>query len=132
MRIVDAAFSVVDGKQNANSEMATRSRDERERKTRDEISGAGLRARIFGRCGEEGGGRGGGGRRTDVGKVHQPEQLFPGEISLSAGLVLARDIQRNIGQKEEGREGEKMNETRRLMARRVKAREKSSGDSAAR
>lgn len=50
MRIVEAAFSVVDGKQNANGEMATRSRDERERKkTKDEISGAGLRARIFGR-----------------------------------------------------------------------------------
>lgn len=48
---------------------------------------------------------GGGGRRTDVGKVHQPEQLFPGEISLSAGLARARDIQRNSDQRKRGWRG---------------------------
>lgn len=81
------------------------------------------------------GGKGGGRRTTVARKVRQPEQLFPGEISLSAGLVQARDIHRNSGQRRKGGrggEGEKMNKTRRLMARRVKAREKSSGDSAAR
>lgn len=46
-KTVDAAFSVADGKQNANDEMATCSRDERQKKTRDEISGAELRTRIF-------------------------------------------------------------------------------------
>jgi len=99
-------------------QMTTRSRDERQEKTRDEISDAGLRTRIFGR-----------GRRTAVGKVRQSEQLFPDEISLSAGLARAREIFSVTAKKEKE---EKMNETRRLMAGRVRTREKSSGDSAAR
>lgn len=53
-------------------------------------------------CGHGFSGGKGGGWRTTVGKVRQPEQLFPGEISLSAGLVQARDIQRNSGQRRKG------------------------------
>lgn len=116
-------FLYVDGKQNANGEMATRSREMREKEKRGmrfpalDFAGADFREW----CGREEEGRRGKRkreRRTAVGKVRQPEQLFPGEISLSAGLVPdSRDIQRNSGQRSRGRGGErgrerkKMNET---------------------